>query len=84
MDYIIQSFNTVVDGIPYLVETREYDYNGEKRFLVSYNGGGENVFVFNPEINQYVSKGENTSTIPDSLEKAISDQLIDLVKNRQK
>ncbi len=83
MNYIVESFELVVDGVPYMIETREYDYNGQKRYLVSYNGGEETVFVFNPEINQYVSIGKDTSTIPDNVEKAISDRLIDFPKAKK-
>lgn len=80
MEYTVESFQINLNGVPYLVETREYDYNGQKRYLVSYNGGEENVFVFDPKVNQYVSIGKNTSTIPDTLEKAISDRLITFPK----
>jgi hypothetical protein len=41
-----QSFELVVDSLPYLVKATPYEFNTETRFLVSYNGSEEYVFLW--------------------------------------
>jgi hypothetical protein len=65
-------FDLRVDGIPYYVVATPYDYNGEKRFYVSYNSDESYVFAWDSQLERLTAIGEGTAEIPDSLEEAIS------------
>ena len=39
-----ETFQLLVDGVPYIVKTIPYDFNREVRFRVSYNEGPEHIF----------------------------------------
>lgn len=75
-----KTFNLLVDDVPYIVKARSFDFNGETRFYVSVNGNPDHVFTWDSEIRGLRSIDDNASTIPDSLEEAISRELQALQK----
>lgn len=68
-------FELLVDGVPYEVRATPFQFNGDIRFRVSYNGGQIYVFVYDQELKRLMAIGDDTGTIPDSLERAISQKL---------
>jgi hypothetical protein len=72
-------FNLTVDGIPYEIRVRPYDFNGETRFFVSYNGSEDYAFVWDEDLKRPAAIGDNTADIPESLEEAIALKLLQQV-----
>jgi len=70
-----QNFELLVDGVPYMVKATPYDFNGEVRFRVSYNGSEDYIFTRDAEAGQLTAIGTEGLDIPDNLEEAISDKL---------
>lgn len=68
-------FNILVDRVPYLVRAAPFSFNGEKRYRVSFNGSSEHVFTWDSSLGQLRAINDDSSTIPDSLELAISEKL---------
>ena len=71
-----QTFDLLVDGIPYEVKATPYEYNTETRFRVTFNGSPVYIFVWDSELKQLSAIGEGTDTIPVNLEEAISNHLM--------
>lgn len=69
------TYNLVVDKVPYLVRVTPFLFNDEKRFRISVNGDNGHVFAWDPDIVGLHALDDDASTLPDSLEKAISDKL---------
>ncbi len=74
-----QSFQLLLNGVPYVVKASPYEFNTETRFSVSFNGSEDFIFTYNAAVGRYVPIGDETSTIPDDLEVAIADKLYSLV-----
>ena len=70
-----QNFNMVLSGVPYTVRVSSFDFNAEKRFKVTYNGGDEHIFTWDSSMGRYAAINDDASTIPDELEVAISEKL---------
>jgi hypothetical protein len=68
-------FELLVDGVPYEVRATPFQFNDDTRYRVSFNGGQIFVFVYDPELKRFAAIGEGTESIPDSLERAISQKL---------
>ncbi|WP_018616023.1 hypothetical protein [Segetibacter koreensis] len=73
-----QSFQLLLNGVPYEVKAKPFEFNDETRFSVSYNGSDEYVFTYDTNVGQYVSIGDDSDTIPSDLEVAIADRLYSL------
>jgi len=67
-----EKFDFTVQGIPYEVKIDPFDFNNEKRFHVSYNGGPIDTFVWDSDIKRLRAIDLDASTLPDGLELAIS------------
>ncbi len=74
-----QSFQLLLNGVPYVVRATPFEFNTETRFSISINESEEFIFVYNAAVGRYVAIGDETSTIPDDLEVAIADRLYTLV-----
>jgi hypothetical protein len=74
-----QSFQLLLNGVPYVVKASPYEFNTETRFSVSYNGSEEFIFAYDAAVGRYVAIGDETATIPDDVEVAIADRLYTLV-----
>lgn len=70
-----QKFQFQIDEIPYMVTIIPFDFNDEKRFRVSYNGGKEDIFVWDSDLKQLRAIDDDASTLPDSLGLAISNKI---------
>ncbi len=67
-----EKFEFTVQGIPYVVNIDPFDFNNEKRFHVSYNGGPTDTFAWDSELKRLRAIDDDASTLPDGLELAIS------------
>jgi hypothetical protein len=74
-----KSFNIVVDSVPYLVKAVPFSFNGETRYRVSFNRSSEHVFTWDSSLGQLRAIDDDSSTIPDSLEIAISQKLLSMI-----
>jgi hypothetical protein len=70
-----QTFELIVDGLPVMVKATPYDFNGETRFLVSYNGSEEYVFTRDSSLGRLAAIGDEAVGIPDTVEEAIAEKL---------
>ena len=70
-----KSFSILVDSVPYLVKAVPFSFNDETRYRVSFNGSPEHVFTWDSSLGQLRAIGDDSSTIPDNLEIAISEKL---------
>lgn len=68
-------FELRVDGVPYEVKAIPFEYNSETRYRVSYNGGGENIFVWDTQIKSMRAIDDEASDIPEALEVSIAEKL---------
>jgi len=68
-------FNILVDSVPYMVKAVPFSFNGETRFRVSFNGSPEHVFTWDSSLGQLRAIDDDSSTLPDNLEIAISEKL---------
>ena len=68
-------FDLLVDKVPYQIRVNPFEFNDETRYRVSYNGGPEHIFTFDPSIGRLAPLGDDASTIPDDLEREIADRL---------
>jgi hypothetical protein len=68
-------FNILVDSVPYLVKATPFTFNGEIRYRVSFNGSPEHVFTWDSSLGQLRAIDDDSSTLPDNLEEAISEKL---------
>lgn len=70
-----ESFQLLVDGVPYFVKVIPFDFNGEMRFRVSYNDGPENIFTWDSSLGRIAAIDDDSIVIPDSVEQAIAARL---------
>ncbi|HEY0434629.1 MAG TPA: hypothetical protein VGC95_12200 [Chitinophagaceae bacterium] len=70
-----RTFNLVIDSVPYMVRATAFQFNGETRYKVTYNGGAEHVFTWDSSLGQLRAIDDESSTMPDDLEMAISERL---------
>jgi len=73
--YEQKNFNLLVDGVPYLIKSTPFLYNDELRFRVSVNNDAEHIFTWDSEIRMIRAIDDEASTLPESLEEAISEKL---------
>lgn len=69
------TYNIVVDKVPYMIRVTPFLFNDEKRFRISVNGDDGHIFAWDPDLVGLHALDEDASTLPVSLEKAISDRL---------
>ena len=68
-------FELLVDGVPYFVNISPFNYNNQVRYKVSYNGGKEDIFVWDTSIKRLFPIDEAASILPDGLSVAISNKI---------
>lgn len=69
------SFELLVDGVPYRVSVEPYNYNSETRYKVRYNGGDEHIFTWDSRLGRMAPIDDDSATMPDDLEEAIAQRL---------
>ena len=70
-----RTFNLVVDDVPYVVSASPFTFNEEIRYYVNVNGGTDHVFTWDSELKMLRAIDDDSATIPDALEAAISERL---------
>ncbi|MEO8819709.1 MAG: hypothetical protein ABI267_05685 [Ginsengibacter sp.] len=73
-----KKYEFAVQGIPYEVKIKPFDFNSQKRFHVSYNGGSVDTFVWDSEMERFRSLDDDASTLPDGLELEISNKIMEM------
>ncbi len=74
------NFDLRVDGVPYEIKAIPFNYNNETRYRVTYNGGEENIFVWDAEMNRMRAIDDTAFEIPESLEISIAEKLLTVTK----
>ena len=72
----VENFEFIVDKLPYQVQVVPETFNDEKRFRVKINGDDGHLFAWDAETVSLRALDDDASTLPDGLEKAISDKLV--------
>ncbi|MEZ2440262.1 hypothetical protein AB6805_00970 [Chitinophaga sp. RCC_12] len=72
------TLDLLLNQVPYLVKVVPFPFNAETRFRVSYNDSPEYIFAWDSAVRQFVSIGDDSSTIPNELEEAIAVQLLQI------
>jgi hypothetical protein len=70
-----QSFQLLLNGVPYFVKAVPFEYNTETRFKVSYNNGDEHIFTWDSSLGRLSAIDDDAGIIPDDLESAIAGKL---------
>ena len=70
-----QSFQLLLNGVPYFVKATPFEYNTETRFKVSYNEGDEHIFTWDSSLGRLTAIDDDAGDIPDDLESAIAGKL---------
>jgi len=70
-----KSFSILLDSVPYVIKAIPFSFNSEIRYRVSFNGSPEHVFTWDSSLGQLRAIDDDSSTIPDNLEIAISEKL---------
>jgi hypothetical protein len=70
-----ETFDLMVDKVPYTIRVTPFWFNEQKRFRISVNGDNGHVFAWDPDLVALHALDDDAAVLPDSLEKAISDKL---------
>ena len=70
-----QSFQLLLNGVPYFVKATPFEYNTETRYKVRYNEGEEHIFTWDSSLGRLTAIDDDAVTIPDELESAIAGKL---------
>ena len=70
-----QSFELLLNGVPYFVKAEPFEFNTETRFKVSYNNGDEHIFTWDSSLGRLAAIDDDAGNIPDDLESAIAGKL---------
>lgn len=70
-----QSFQLLLNGVPYEVKAKPFEFNTETRFNVTINGSAEYIFAYDTSVGQFVSIDEDAESVPADVELAISERL---------
>lgn len=69
--------NITVDGVPYFVEAKPFEFNDQIRYNITINGGPETVFVWNDDLQLFKPLGDDSSTLPDGLILSITRRIME-------
>ena len=72
------TFDLLLNGVPYLVKITRFVFNSEVRYSVRYNGGPENIFVWDEQLQRFTAIGDGAVEIPDDIEDAIASRLLQM------
>ena len=70
-----QSFQLLLNGVPYFVKATPFEYNTETRYKVRYNEGEEHIFTWDSSLGRLTAIDDDAGIIPDELENAIAGKL---------
>ena len=74
-----QNIEILVDGVPYMVRATPFEFNGELRFKVTYNGSEEYIFTWDSSLGRLAPLGDEAAVFPDNLEVELAERLQSLV-----
>ena len=75
------SFQLMLDGSPYEVKAVPFNFNESVRYNVTINGSREHVFAYDSNVDQFIAIDDDSSTIPQNVETAISGKLLGFAVN---
>ncbi|HWJ91008.1 MAG TPA: hypothetical protein VNR87_07835 [Flavisolibacter sp.] len=70
-----QRFELLVDGVPYAVTARPFEFNTEIRYSVMYNGN-EHIFTWDSSLGRLAAIDDDSAEIPINVEEAIAQHLL--------
>lgn len=70
------SFQLMLDGSPYEIKAVPFTFNETVRYNVTINGNSEHVFAYDSNVDQFIAIDDESSTIPQNVETAISGKLL--------
>ncbi len=70
-----QTFQLLIDGVPYQVNAEAFKFNEGVRYKVSYNQSDDFIFAWDDNVGQYISIDSDSPKIPSNVETAIAVQL---------
>ena len=70
-----KNFCIIVDSVPYVIKAIPFSFNDEIRYRVSFNGSPEHVFTWDSSLSQLRAIDDDSATMPDNSEIAISEKL---------
>ena len=70
-----QTLHLVVDSVPYILKVVPFEFNGEKRFTVSYNGSTDFIFTWDSSIGRLAAIDDDAASLPYNIEVAIAEKL---------
>jgi hypothetical protein len=74
-----ENFNIVVDGVPYIVKSVPFGFNGDMRFRVRCNQGEDHIFTWDSSLGRLAAIDDDSSVLPERVEQAIAERLQSLV-----
>jgi len=69
-----ERFEIMLDGVPYAVTARPFEFNTETRYSVTYDGN-EHIFTWDSSLGRLAPIDDDASNIPDNLEEEIARRL---------
>ena len=69
-----ERFELTIDDVPYSFTATPFTYNTETRYKVMYDGI-EHIFTWDSRLGRLAPINDDSSTLPDGLEEAISRRL---------
>ncbi len=73
-----QSFQLMLDGVPFEVKAVPFSFNEGTRFNVTVNNSDEYVFAYDSNVSQFVAIDDDGATLPQNVETEISGKLISM------
>lgn len=70
-----QSFQLLIDGVPYNVNADPFKFNEGVRYKVQYNESPTFIFAWDDSAMQYLAIDTDASKVPSNVEFAIARQL---------
>ena len=58
--YARQSFELLLNGVPYFVKAQPFEFNAETRFKVSYNESDEHIFTWDTDMGRLSAIDEDS------------------------
>ena len=70
-----QTFQLLLDGVPYTVKAEPFTFNEGIRYQVHYNESPEFIFAWDDDASQYIAIDNDSADIPSNVETAIAREL---------
>jgi hypothetical protein len=77
-----KNYEFLVDNIPYRVQVSSETFNDEPRFRITVNNDAGHLYAWDAETMSLRALDDDAVTLPDGLEKAISDKVIRTIQSK--